>query len=199
MNAALIYRPSRRSLFWLAFSCAVGIHVGAVVFAKGKSDKTVLQEFMPPGNEVEISYAQPDQPPPEPSATLPEQISPGEETFAEGNAKPARVLPRKKIRAGSVFTGTKAAAGSLKTLVTYAPRPVYPYEARRQRMIGAGIALLIVEPKGGNVTNARMAQSCGNFVLDRAALDAFRRWRFKPGIALSIEVPITYTLVGAAY
>jgi outer membrane biosynthesis protein TonB len=44
-----------------------------------------------------------------------------------------------------------------------------------------------------------MTQSCGNVILDNATLDALRRWRFKPGSALNVEVAITYTLTGASY
>jgi TonB family protein len=95
--------------------------------------------------------------------------------------------------------GTVARLGAVKALVIYAPRPVYPYEARRQRITGSGIALLTVDPEVGNVTSVRMTQSCGNTILDNATLDAFRRWRFKLGSALSVEVPITYTLTGASY
>jgi Uncharacterized protein YfbK, C-terminal len=56
MNAALLYRSRRRWLFWIALAFAVGIHVGAVVFAKGNSDKVVVQDLRPPGGEVELTY-----------------------------------------------------------------------------------------------------------------------------------------------
>jgi TonB family protein len=199
MNAALLYRSRRRWLFWIALVCAVGIHVGAVVLAKGKSDKVVVQDLRPPGGEVELTYDEPEQSPPEQSATPPEQVPPDEETFPEENQTPVPVRSHKKTRTASVLRGTRAALGSVKTLVMYAPRPVYPYEARRQRIIGSGIALLTVDPTGGNVTSVRMRQSCGNVILDNATLDTLRRWRFKPGSALGVEVPITYTLMGASY
>ena len=80
-----------------------------------------------------------------------------------------------------------------------ANRPLYPYEARRHRITGSGIALLIVDPTDGDVTAVQMAQSCGNAILDNATLGAFRRWRFKPGTAPTVQVPITYTLTGASY
>ena len=89
-------------------------------------------------------------------------------------------------------------AGSVKALTLYAPRPVYPYEARRERITGSGIAELIVAPSVGTVIDARMAQSTGSVILDNATLDAFRRWRFKPGAA-NIRVPVTYTLTGVSY
>jgi TonB family protein len=81
----------------------------------------------------------------------------------------------------------------------YAPRPVYPYEARRQRITGSGIALLTVASADGNVVDVRMAQSCGSVILDNATHDAFRRWHFKPGSVERVQVPITYTLTGASY
>jgi protein TonB len=95
--------------------------------------------------------------------------------------------------------GTASPFGAVKAIVKYAPRPVYPYEARRQRITGSGIALLIVDPEVGNVTTVRMTHSCGSVILDNATLDAFRRWRFNPGSALSVEVPITYTVTGVSY
>ena len=60
MNAALLYRPRRRWLFWVAFACAAAIHVGAVVLARGKSDKIVVEDFRPTGGEVEITYTEPE-------------------------------------------------------------------------------------------------------------------------------------------
>ncbi len=199
MNATLLYRPRRRWLFWIALGCAAAIHIGAVVLAKGKSDNIVIQDFRPTGGEVDISYVEPDQSPPEQSATPSEQVNPDEEMFPEENRTPAPVRPHKKTRAASALRGTRAEFGSMKTLVMYAPRPVYPYEARRQQIVGSGIALLSVDPTGGNVTGVRMTQGCGNIILDNATLDTLRRWRFKPGSAVSVEVPITYTLRGAAY
>jgi hypothetical protein len=41
----------------------------------------------------------------------------------------------------------------VKAKVTYAPRPVYPYEARRQRVTGSGVALLTVDQTSGTVTD----------------------------------------------
>jgi TonB family protein len=66
-------------------------------------------------------------------------------------------------------------------------------------MTGSGSALLSVDPVVGNVTNVRITRSCGSVILDNATVDALRRWRFKPGSAQSVEVPITYTLTGASY
>jgi TonB family protein len=200
MNAALLYRPRQAWTFWIAFACAAAIHVGAVVLAKSKSEKTTIQDFRPLGPDVEVVDTEPENVLPQESVTPPPaQLSPDEDTFSEENRTPQPVHPRKKIRLASFTRGAAATFGSVKPLVIYAPRPVYPYEARRQRITGSGIALLSVNPAVGNVINVRMTRSCGSVTLDNATLDAFRRWRFKPKSALNIEVPITYTLTGASY
>jgi TonB family protein len=92
-----------------------------------------------------------------------------------------------------------ASLRSVKATLAYAPRPVYPYEARRQRLTGSGVALLSVDQNSGTVTDVVMTQSCGNAILDNSTLDALRRWRFKPGSAAKVQVPITYTLMGVSY
>jgi TonB family protein len=200
MNAALLYRPRGRWTFWIAFACAAAIHVGAVVLAKSKFEKTTIQDFRPPEVDVEVFNAQREHVQPEDSLTLPPpQFSSDEETFLEENRTPRPVRPPKKTRVASFTRATAAPFGSVKALVMYAPRPVYPYEARRHRITGSGIALLIVDPTDGDVTAVQMAQSCGNAILDNATLEAFRRWRFKPGTAPTVQVPITYMLTGASY
>ena len=88
---------------------------------------------------------------------------------------------------------------SAKVLAVSAPRPEYPYEARRQRATGSGVVLLTIDPATGYVTNARMSRSTGNLVLDNATVSAFRRWRFKAGTVSVVQAPITFTLTGAAY
>lgn len=200
MNAALLYRPRGRWTFWIAFSCAAAIHLGAVVLAKSKSERATVQDFLPAEVDVEVFNAEPEHVQPEDSITLPPpQFSPDEETFSEENRTPQTVRPRKKARVATFVRGTAAPFGSVKASVMYAPRPIYPYEARRQRTTGSGIVVLTVDPTNGGVTAVQMAQSCGNAILDNATLEAFRRWRFKPGTAPTVQVPITYTLTGASY
>jgi TonB family protein len=79
------------------------------------------------------------------------------------------------------------------------PRPEYPYEARRARITGRGIAVMHVNPSTGVVTGAEMAQSTGHAVLDNAALSAFRRWRFKPGTVSMVRLPIAFAMAVTIY
>jgi TonB family protein len=81
-----------------------------------------------------------------------------------------------------------AAERAARAVAISTPRPEYPYEARRQHMVGRGIAILEVEPSTGNVTHAYMAQSTGYSLLDNATLSAFRHWRFQPGIVKKARI-----------
>src|SRR6266545_2088802 len=86
--------------------------------------------------------------------------------------------------------------GSVKALATYAPRPQYPYEARARGQIGAGVAIVTVDPNTGFVEKAEMATSTGYELLDNAALNAFRRWQFKPRTVSKVRIPIRFTMGG---
>jgi TonB family protein len=86
--------------------------------------------------------------------------------------------------------------GGVKALAIYAPRPQYPYEARARRQTGAGVAIVMVDPNTGLVTNAEMATSTGYQLLDSAALNAFRRWQFKPGTVAMVRILIRFTMGG---
>jgi len=173
------------------------------MIAQGKTHNVIVRELEPAGVDVEV--LEPEQPQAEEPVMPPpsEKAPPDQDVFEEENPTPPPARLREKTRAVSAArtaaTGAAATFGSVKAMVMYAPRPVYPYEARRQRTTGSGIALLTVDPASGNVTDARMAQSCGSVILDNATLSAFRRWRFKPGAAAKVQVPITYTFTGASY
>jgi protein TonB len=201
MNAALLYRPSRRWPVWAAFACAAGIHLGAIVVAQGKSDKSAVHDFKPAGVDIEVVDKDPEETPPEDVAMPPppEQVPPDLEAFPEENQTPPPVRHRKKMGVASFVKASAPPLGAVRALVMYAPRPPYPYEARRQRITGSGLALLTVDSLDGHVVDGRMVQSCGSVILDNATLDAFRRWHFKPGSVERVRVPITYTLTGASY
>jgi len=199
MNPALLYRRNGRSIFWLAFFFALAIHLGAVALAKTRSPSIKLQDVSPlpevvDTSETEAALLEESAPPP----PL-EQIHPDQDRFQEENLTPPPIRAHRKARPPSLIRGTTASLRSVKAKVAYAPRPVYPYEARRQRVTGSGIALLTVDETSGTVTDVRMAQSCGNVILDNSTLDALRRWRFKPGSVSKVQVPITYTLMGVSY
>jgi TonB family protein len=201
MNLALLYRQNGRSIFWIAFMSALAIHVGAVALAKTKSPTAKLEDFSPAGEVDLVDTGEPEAPLVKESSTPPplDQIHPDQDSFQDENLTPPRVRAYQKARSPSFVTATTVSFRSAKAMVAYAPRPIYPYEARRQRITGSGVAVLTLDQSLGTVTDVLMAQSCGNAILDNSTLDALRRWRFKTASVARVRVPITYTLLGVSY
>lgn len=206
MTAALLYRSGQRWQIWVAFACAIALHFAVIAVARNvpeipsfpqTPDGPVEVGIDPTPEQTPIQSEEPT--PPEPSILKPD------ETFSEQNSTPAPISARRLkpvsalIRSASVARGSGPSIGSVKVLAIYAPRPSYPYEARRQRVTGSGLIILVIDSSTGSVTDARIAQSTGSAVLDNSAVGAFRRWRFKSGTITTVQVPITYTLSGASY
>ena len=72
------------------------------------------------------------------------------------------------------------------------PSPVYPQEAMRQG-IGGTVRVQVSVAPDGSVERMDVAQSSGNRYLDRAAMNAVRRWRFNP--AMRNGQPVSATVV----
>ena len=76
---------------------------------------------------------------------------------------------------------------------TYAPLPPYPYEAHLKRLEPKTVLELQVA-SNGSVRRINVVQSTGFVWLDRSTADALRQWRFKPGIAEHLRIPVTFSL-----
>ena len=148
MNSALLYRQHGRCIFWIAFMSALAIHLGAVALAKTKSPSIKLQDVSPLPDVEVVDTAEPEAALLEESAPPPplDQIHPDQDIFQEKNLTPPSIRAHRKGRPPSLIGGTTPSLRSVKATVAYAPRPVYPYEARRQRVTGFGIALLTIDP-----------------------------------------------------
>lgn len=79
------------------------------------------------------------------------------------------------------------------------PMPRYPRIARSRGYQGRTILEIFVLPDG-TVDHVRIKQSSGHDILDRAALEAVKRWRFRPAkrngrpISATLVVPVTFRL-----
>jgi protein TonB len=77
------------------------------------------------------------------------------------------------------------------------PLPVYPTAAQRAGLSGT-VVLHIDVGAEGNVSAVRLAASSGHAVLDAAALQAARRWRFRPAqrdgrpVAMTVRYEIEF-------
>ena len=76
-------------------------------------------------------------------------------------------------------------------------KPPYPEQARAQRLEGV-VLLRVSVDTSGRVTEASIHQGSGHSILDRAALQAVRTWRFTPArqgdrvISATVELPIRF-------
>ena len=199
----LIYRPPPRWYFWTALGAALAIHLTAVAVSQRREAPPVELPPQPP-QVIEATLAPPESTPPPEDIPLPEPPPPPDikpEYVEETTPPPKRPQAQKfaPIKAPQVGKpGTLSASGA-KAAALYAPKPEYPYEARSRHVTGSGVCVVDVDATSGNVTNASMAQSTGNPILDNATVSAFRRWRFKAGSASKARIPITFTMTGASY
>jgi protein TonB len=207
MAKPILYQPPPSKLLWTAFGCTVLIFSGAVVAAMKREAPPVDLADIPTATIIATLEATEEQPTPPPEdiplpepPPMPTEVPEFHEevTPPPRQNKPAKVAPIKAPQAAGRPPGMMSISGA-KALAINSPRPEYPYEARSRRIMGSGVCVVSVDVGTGSVTDASMAQSIGNPILDNSALSAFRRWKFKPGTVSKVKIPITFTMGGASY
>jgi TonB family protein len=76
--------------------------------------------------------------------------------------------------------------------VLYRVGPRYPSRYQRARIGGTGRFRMNIDFKTGTVKSVTVVKSTGSDGLDREAIFALRQWRFKPGKAREVEIPISF-------
>lgn len=203
---ALLYQPRHRWRVGVAFSAAALIHFAAIGLASihrtEKTDRSLFTDEFPevtlesPStvDDPTTENADPLPAPPQIDESFPEQTSTPPPIRRQINRPTAPITkPTNNGRRGSL------SSSSAKVLAISAPRPEYPYEARRQKTTGEGAVAMTIDPLTGRVVDVSMSKSTGSPYLDNAALTGFRKWRFKPGTVSAINCPVTFTLLGASY
>lgn len=205
MTQALLYRSRQKWRLGVALGAAIAIHIAAISFANTRDAQPfTAAPSSDDGLVMVLDSASPiDDPPPalsDPPLTPP----PFDQTFAEDTATPPPVRKQNMKFAPMVKPQPNRLPGptnlsSAKVFAISAPQPEYPYEARRQKITGDGIAQMTIDPATGIVSNVSMSKTTGSPYLDNAAVTGFRRWRFKPGSATTVACPVTFTLAGVSY
>jgi periplasmic protein TonB len=208
MTRALLYQPGPRWRIGVALGAAALIHFAAIALASIHQREQIND--LPPAEESGPTIEVEPQSPTDDPTTPPDMIdsptpNPTDESIGpEERSTPAPIhhqttrLTTPIVNVRSATIGSQGLS-SARVSALSAPRLEYPYEARRQKITGSGIAIITVDPVNGNVTSVAMEASTGSPVLDNAAVTGFRRWRFKPGTVSRVKSPITYTLTGAQY
>lgn len=108
-------------------------------------------------------------------------------------------------RGSGIGNGTGASRdGIVLTQVRYrtTPRPEYPEDARRAGREGRVLLRVLVDDQGRS-QQVEINRSSGSDLLDRAAVDAIKNWRFYPArygdraIESWIKIPIEFALANA--
>jgi periplasmic protein TonB len=131
-------------------------------------------------------------------AAATEQTTPAAElrTAAGRVEKKSRVKKRAtsamQPQTASSSTPTPLSLAAAQAMAVSAPLPEYPYQAKRANITGSGVCVMTVDTASGKVTDATMTQSTGDGILDKATINTFRKWRFKPGTVSQVGVPVEY-------
>jgi TonB family protein len=209
MAEALLYQPNKRWRIAAAFGTAALIHFAAIALAnvhqhKQSTDLPPWEDSFPPIDITTDVPTNDSTPPPEVVDPLPLQNPDDQSIFPDERPTPTLVQRRITKLAAPIVRTKNTAIGSVslasaRISALSAPRPEYPYEARRQKITGSGIVAMAVDPVTGRVTEVVVEASTGSSVLDNAAVAAFGRWRFKPGTISKVKCPITFTMAGTQY
>ena len=127
---------------------------------------------------------------PVPASEPPQSIQTTTETA------PAAVLSSQKIAESEQVTIPDYRAAYLDN-----PRPAYPLAARRRGLEGK-VVLRVEVLENGSCNRLAIKDSSGHDILDQAAMQAVKAWRFIPArrgdeaIKAWVEIPISYHLAG---
>ena len=206
MPKPLLYTPPPKKLVWVALGCTAVLYVGAVVAAIKREAPAIDLSNIPTAT-VEATLDQPEDQPTPPPEDIPLPPPPPEPQIQPEFHEEATPPPRQQNQKAAPIKAQQVAGhpstmsiSSAKGMASYAPKPEYPYEARSRHIVGSGICVLSIDVASGSVSDATMAQSTGNPILDNSTVTTFRRWKFRPGAAApKVKVPITYTMTGASF
>jgi TonB family protein len=81
--------------------------------------------------------------------------------------------------------------GRPRTVIHYVS-PEYPPSLASLALGGKSRFLLTVNPKSGFVDEVKILKSTGHVVLNELAAKALLQWRFQPGSATKVEVPVEF-------
>lgn len=186
VHAALLWGAGRGSGRKADYGIAPGRSSVAVEIVEGTAQAEPRPESPPPHS--------PSQPDPEAMApTLPRKLP---LSRSERPVKAHSAIARGKGVAGAgreAVTLRRAGGSAAQPDYLRNPPPVYPEASREKREQGTVLVRVLVSPRGTPQAVA-LDRSSGFGSLDRAALEAVRRWRFRA--ATSGGVPVaSYAIV----
>lgn len=180
----------------LALTLSVGLHVGVLVGLPFATSSVQFDVERAP-TSLEVILAAPTRASvvvqPQPS------LRPAEEPPDSSLVTPR---PPDPVTHTVIASERKGALTNLLPAYRRNPAPVYPRLARERGYQGTVLVEAEVLPSG-HCGQLRVRRSSDYAILDEAALDAVRRWQFKPAtrgmrpVTSWVEIPITFRLIDA--
>ena len=116
--------------------------------------------------------------------------------FIKGFLTRYAILCLTTVASAFAFPLRPAVGAERECLAIYAPRLEYPdYSSVRRgwRPQGEGLFTCRIDAKTGHVTSVSIAKSTGFAILDSAAINGLKRWRFRPNTCIEVRIPVNYT------
>lgn len=179
------WRPSRRAVLWVLGGFALGLVLFLLVWSGGRGKPDFYRVGDSPPTSAPREYA----PLPAPLSagegvgSLPAPPPQGADDLEQEDERPRLVEtappPPPLQPEASIAQGEPAATFQARPIAGRTPSPRYPPQSLRRGERGNVLVQVEVGPDGVPVS-VSVAQSSGYRLLDRAATDAVRRWRFQP-------------------
>jgi len=189
---------------------AVAIAAGALVYYQGEYD-VGTGATAPQASTSDIMASAPVEttpltaqgtPSPAQSATTVPKAS-TDESGARATANTSPSVQANSARPRHLAKASKPARAlqprERQVVLATRPQPAYPVQALRAGEQGTVLVLAQVNVDG-QVTDARVVGHSGSRILDRAAPNEVRHWKFEPAlhagrpVVASVEVPVSYRL-----
>jgi protein TonB len=194
--------PAGRSFLWVLIAFVVGLVLFALVLSMGRDRGDALFRAGPAPTTDSPRYAPLPAPLPAERDNASGMGAPPAPTPAEGEERPRLVETRPVAPPPLPSTASAPAASSAaptrpEPLAGQTPAPRYPTQALRRGESGTVMVRAQIGPDG-TANDVEVANSSGSRHLDRAAVDAVKRWRFRPAMrdgqptAGTVMVPISF-------
>lgn len=187
--------PSRRALLWILGAFALGLLLFLLVWRGGDSDFYRAGPAAP--TAAPPQYAPLPAPVAGGSADVSNVPEPAPATDEDGQPRLVETAPPPPPAAPAPSPRPAAPVATSLPQPVSTPAPEYPRQSLRNGEQGTVMVSAEIGPDGVP-SSVEVARSSGSRYLDRAAVDAVRRWRFRPamadGRAISgrVQVPITF-------
>lgn len=191
-----LWRPSRTTLLIAGGAFVLGLLLFLALWMDQRSHKDFYRAPVAPTSDVQVFDPLPA---PLPAGEQPGGASGLEEPDEEALAERPQIIEQTPPPAPVPAPTAPQPVASADPVPVSSPSPRYPQEAARRRESGKVMVRIEVGPDGVP-TATSIVESSQSRALDKAALDAVKRWRFRPAMADghpvvgSVVVPIEFNL-----